>query len=361
MSHVKQKDKKPIPVTVLSGFLGAGKTTLLNHILRNSQHMRIAVIVNDMSEVNIDAALVKDNMPHIDHVKEKMVEMSNGCICCTLREDLLIEISKLARNGYLDAIVIESSGISEPLPVAETFTFEDEHGQKLMDIASLDTLVTVVDVKHFLTQYEKTDTLADIGEGLSTEDERTIVHLLTDQIEFANVICLSKCDIADRKTIDTVKAIITKLNPDAVIYELENGCIDISKIINTNLFTLKGAEAHAGWLAEVRGTHVPETEEYGISSFVFTAHRPFSKEKLHKLIQENKLTGVIRSKGFIWIDDSLDTVHLWSHAGNIVHIDPYGYWKKDRQGNIVVEQKLVCIGVHMDTEYVRSLLEGALV
>ncbi len=354
------KKKLPIPVTVLSGFLGAGKTTVLNHVLTNRGGLRVAVIVNDMSEVNIDAELVKNNEVVLDRTKERLVEMSNGCICCTLREDLLKEVSKLASEGKFDAILIESSGISEPLPVAETFTFEDEQGKTLMDLARLDTMVTVVDAKHFLKNYETSDTLVDKKIGLSNEDTRTIVHLLTDQIEFADVILLSKIDISTAGEVQKVRAIIEKLNPGAKVYEISRGNISIESIFNTNLFSMKKAATNAGWLKEIRGEHVPETEEYGISSFVFQTKRQFSHEKLLDILNGDKLKGVIRSKGFAWTDEKPLMALMWSHAGNIINLDPYGYWQKRKDGTLNAEQKIVFIGIDMDQEYLRKELETAL-
>ena len=353
--------KKQIPVTVLSGFLGAGKTTVLNYILANRQGLKVAVIVNDMSEVNIDAELVKNNEIALDRAEEKLVEMSNGCICCTLREDLLKEVSKLASEEKFDAILIESSGISEPLPVAETFTFEDENGKTLMDIARLDTMVTVVDTKHFLLNYQNEKSLADENVGLSGEDTRTIVHLLTDQIEFADVILLSKVDLTPKEEIAKIKAIINTLNPGAKIYEIEKGKIELDKIINTNLFTLENASSNAGWLKEMRGEHIPETEEYGISSFVFKANRPFSHTKLLEILNANRLKGVVRSKGFAWTDEKPTMALMWSHAGNIINLDPYGYWNKRKDGSLNAEQKIVFIGIEMDKDFIQEELNGALI
>lgn len=353
--------KKQIPVTVLSGFLGAGKTTVLNYILANRQGLKVAVIVNDMSEVNIDVELVKNNEVALDRTEEKLIEMSNGCICCTLREDLLKEVSKLASEGKFDAIFIESSGISEPLPVAETFTFEDENGKMLMDIARLDTMVTVVDAKHFLLNYENDKNLSDEKIGVSDDDTRTIVHLLTDQVEFADVILLSKVDITPKEEVAKIKAIIKTLNPGAKIYEIEKGKIELDKILNTGLFTLKNASNNAGWLKEMRGEHIPETEEYGISSFVFKANRPFSHTKLLDILNGNKLKGVVRSKGFAWTDERPNMALMWSHAGNIINLDPYGYWNKRKDGSLDAEQKIVFIGIEMDKEYILDELNQALI
>lgn len=357
----KQSSKKPIPVTVLSGFLGAGKTTVLNYILTNRKGLKVAVIVNDMSEINIDAELVKNNEVALDRTEEKMIEMSNGCICCTLREDLLQEVSKLASDGSFDAILIESSGISEPLPIAETFTFEDEHGKTLMDIAHLDTMVTVVDTKHFLLNYQNNKKLSDEKIGVSGDDGRTIVHLLTDQVEFADVILLSKVDITPKEEVAKIKAIITTLNPGAKIYEIQNGEIELDKIIHTNLFTLENASNNAGWLKEIRGEHIPETEEYGISSFVFKANRPFSHKKLLHILGSDTLKGVVRSKGFAWTDEKTTIALMWSHAGNIINLDPYGYWNKNTDGSLHAEQKIVFIGIEMDKERIQKELDAALI
>jgi G3E family GTPase len=348
---------KPIPVTVLSGFLGAGKTTVLNHLLANRAGKKYAVIVNDMSEVNIDAELIKNNEVALDRSEERLVEMSNGCICCTLREDLLIEVEKLARDGRFDAIIIESSGISEPLPVAETFTFEDSLGKSLMRIARLDTMVTVVDAAQFMELYQSAETLATTGVGLDAADERTIVHLLTDQIEFADVILLSKTDLVVSKEVDIVRALITKLNPGAKVYEIKNGSISSEHIINTGLFSLEHAAENAGWLKELRGEHVPETEEYGISSFVFTAKRPFDHQKLTSLLESGVLKNILRSKGFAWVNNKPEVALMWSQAGNIINLDPYGYWTESGKE----EQKIVFIGTNLDKQRTTDFLMAALV
>lgn len=350
-----------LPVTVLSGFLWAGKTTLLNHVLSNREWKKIAVIVNDMSEVNIDAELVKNNDIALKRTEEKVVEMSNGCICCTLREDLLTEISRLADEGKYDGILIESSGISEPLPVAETFTFTDENGFTLNDKARLDTLVTVIDSRHFLSQFGSTETLSDKNIGISREDHRALVHLLIDQIEFANIILLSKTDITPKQEVAHIREIIEKLNPGAEIYEIQNGSIPLNTIFNTGLFQMEEAVKNPGWLRELRWEHTPETEEYGISSFVFTAKRPFSHRKLMDIVNKNRLQGVLRSKWFVWTDAEPEKAMLWSHAGNIVNIDPYGYWKMTDSWSFDAEQKIVLIGQDMDEWALRKELEEALI
>lgn len=350
-------NKLAIPVTVLSGFLGAGKTTILNNLLKNRVGKKYAVIVNDMSEVNIDAELVAGNEVALDRTTERIITMSNGCICCTLREDLLIEVGKLARAGQFDAIIIESSGISEPLPVAETFTFEDVDGSTLMDVARLDTMVTVVDAKQFMSYFDSSVTLADQKVGIDAADARTLVHLLTDQIEFADVIVLSKIDLATKDELSLVRAVITKLNPGAKLYESILGDIGADLIINTGLFSMEKATENAGWLKELRGEHVPETEEYGISSFVYKASRPFSTKKITTLLQSGELKNIVRSKGFAWLDSKPKSVMMWSQAGSIINLDPYGTWEHKS----AAEQKIVFIGTDLKPAYTKDLLDGALV
>jgi G3E family GTPase len=353
---------QPIPVTVLSGFLGAGKTTILNHLIRERHGKKLAIIVNDMSTVNIDASVIANNEVALDRATERLVELSNGCICCTLREDLLIEVSKLAHEGSFDAIIIESSGISEPLPVAETFTFEDERGFTLQDIARLDSMVTVVDTLHFFKHFSSSDSLEQAGAVIPAGDTRTLVHLLTDQIEFADIVVLTKTDIADAQTIGKVRAVISKLNPEARIYVAENGVIDPALLIDTGLFSMASAENAAGWLKEIRGEHVPETEEYGIKSFVFIAHKPFYHKKLLHILKNNELKNVIRSKGFTWTTKDAGKALMWSHAGNIITIDPYGHWKKDSSPfGFEGEQKIVFIGIDMDSAHIQEQLTEALV
>jgi G3E family GTPase len=349
--------KGPVPVTVLSGFLGAGKTTVLNYLLKHRHGLKLAVIVNDMSEVNIDAELVKNNEVSLDCHEERLVEMSNGCICCTLREDLLTEVGKLADENRFDAIVIESSGISEPLPVAETFTFEDEFGKALIDKARLDTMVTVVDAVQFLQQYQSVESLAAAGVGLSEADDRSLVHLLTDQVEFADVILLSKTDLASLELISETRSLITRLNPDAQVYEIKQGEIPLTTIINTGLFSLDKAASNAGWLKELRGEHVSETEEYGISSLMFESARGFDRAKLTALLESGNFKNILRSKGFAYFADEPEQVVMWSQAGNIINLDPYGRWVDTNKRS----QKIVFIGTDLDKEQVLGWLTEALV
>mgnify|MGYP003299393070 FL=1 len=262
-----------LPVTVLSGFLGAGKTTVLTNVLNNRQGKKVAVIVNDMSEINIDTSMIQNDVS-LNHKEEKLVEMSNGCICCTLREDLLEEVTKLAKARKFDYLLIESTGISEPLPVAETFTFEDENGISLSDVSRLDTMVTVVDAVNFLKDYNEAKYLQEVGESLGEEDERSVADLLVDQVEFADIILISKTDLVKKTDIDKLKVILKTLNTDATIIPISMGEIDIDKILNTNLFDFERAQQAPGWLKEMRGEHVPETEEYGISCLLYTSPSP---------------------------------------------------------------------------------------
>jgi len=290
-----------LPVTVLSGFLGAGKTTVLSHILNNRQGKKVAVIVNDMSEINIDSAIV-ENSVSLNRSEEKLVEMSNGCICCTLREDLLVEVGKLAKDGRFDYLIVESTGISEPLPVAETFTFEDEDGTSLSHIAKLDTMVTVVDAVNFLTVYEEAKSLQEAGESLGEEDERSVSDLLVDQVEFADVILISKTDMVTADDIEKLTTILKTLNTDAQITPIVQGQIDVEEVLNTGLFDFARAQQAPGWLKEMRGEHVPETEEYGIGSFCYVARRPFHPEKFYQFLHDTGKYGkLIRSKGYFWL------------------------------------------------------------
>ena len=311
-----------LPVTVISGFLGAGKTTVLSHILNNRQGKKVAVIVNDMSDINIDAATIKSGVS-LNHSNEKLVEMSNGCICCTLREDLLVEVGKLAKDGRFDYLVIESTGISEPLPVAETFTFADENGVSLGDIATLDTMVTVVDAVNFLNDYEQANDLQDTGESLGEDDERSVADLLVDQVEFADVILISKTDLITNNELNKLTAILNTLNTQANIIPISNGHININQVLNTGLFNFERAQQAPGWLKEMRGEHIPETEEYGISSFNYTARRPFDPEKFYNFLHNTEQFGkLIRSKGYFWLATRPLFCAQWSQAGGIAH---YGF------------------------------------
>jgi len=311
-----------LPVTVLSGFLGAGKTTVLSHILNNREGKKVAVIVNDMSDINIDAATIKSDVS-LSHSDEKLVEMSNGCICCTLREDLLIEVGKLAKDGQFDYLVIESTGISEPLPVAETFTFADENGVSLGDVATLDTMVTVVDAVNFLNDYEQANDLQDTGESLGEDDERSVTDLLVDQVEFADVILISKTDLVTEEQLNKLSAILNTLNTQAKIIPISNGSININEVLNTGLFDFERAQQAPGWLKEMRGEHIPETEEYGISSFNYTARRPFDPEKFYNFLHNTEQFGkLIRSKGYFWLATRPLFCAQWSQAGGIAH---YGF------------------------------------
>lgn len=318
---------RKLPVTVLSGFLGAGKTTVLNHILSNRDGLRVAVIVNDMSEVNIDAALIRDGGANLSRTQEQLVEMTNGCICCTLRDDLLSEVRQLAQQDRFDYLLIESTGIAEPLPVAATFDFRDEHGQSLSDVAQLDTMVTVVDCANLLKDYGSSDFLADRGETAGEGDERTLVDLLVEQIEFANVVILNKVSTATQAQQDAARKIIIGLNPDAKLIEADYGMVDIRSVLGTGLFNFAEAETHPLWFKELHGFkgHIPETEEYGIRSLVYRAKRPFDPARFHAFINRD-WPGVIRAKGFFWIATRPDHVGEISQAGALVKTGKMGLW-----------------------------------
>ena len=317
-----------LPVTVLSGFLGAGKTTVLNHILNNRDGLRVAVIVNDMSEINIDAATVKNEIS-FNRAEEKLVEMSNGCICCTLREDLLEEIERLAHEGKYDYLVIESTGISEPLPVAETFTFADEDGKSLSEISRLDSMVTVVDALNFLKDYDEAKFLNEVGESLGEEDERSVADLLVEQVEFADILLISKTDLVSEQELARLKSILQTLNTEAIQVPIEHGKVPLDKVLNTGRFSFERAQQSPGWLKEMRGEHVPETEEFGISSFSYEARRPFDPQKFYDFIHSKDIEGkLIRSKGFFWLATRPQLAGSWSQAGGMARYGAAGlFWK----------------------------------
>lgn len=372
--------KNRLPVTVLSGFLGAGKTTVLSHILNNRQGKRVAVIVNDMSEINIDSALVQNSVS-LNRSEEKLVEMSNGCICCTLREDLLVEINNLAMDGRFDYLVVESTGISEPLPVAETFTFEGEDGTSLSHVAKLDTMVTVVDAVNFLNDYDVAKSLQETGESLGEEDKRSVSDLLVDQVEFADVILVSKIDLVTTEDVAKLTAILKALNTEARIVPITQGEVDVDDVVNTGLFDFGRAQLAPGWLKEMRGEHVPETEEYGISSFSYVARRPFHPEKFFNFLHNTQDYGkLIRSKGYFWLASRPHFAGQWSQAGGIAQ---YGFaglfwksvpkenWPTDKEYLSFIEkrwvepfgdmrQELVFIGQGFDEEAVRKALNECL-
>ncbi|UTW46721.1 zinc metallochaperone GTPase ZigA [bacterium SCSIO 12696] len=369
-----------LPVTVLSGFLGAGKTTVLSHILNNREGKRVAVIVNDMSEINIDSAIVQSEVS-LNRSEEKLVEMSNGCICCTLREDLLEEVTHLAKAKRFDYLVIESTGISEPLPVAETFTFADEEGASLSDVADLDTMVTVVDAVNFLKDYDEAKYLQEAGESLGEEDERSVADLLVDQVEFADVILISKTDLATAADVERLTAILKTLNTHARIVPIAQGQVNIDEVLSTGLFDFERAQQAPGWLKEMRGEHVPETEEYGIGSFSYLARRPFHPEKFHNFLHSTDKYGkLIRSKGYFWLASRPEYAGQWSQAGGIARYGfagmfwkavPQQNWPTDEEYLAAIEkqwvepfgdmrQELVFIGQGLDEDRITQALDQCL-
>ena len=325
---MQRAQRDTLPVTVLSGFLGAGKTTVLSHVLNNREGKRVAVIVNDMSEINIDSEIIRNEV-ELNRSEEKLVEMSNGCICCTLREDLLEEVGALAQDGRFDYLLIESTGISEPLPVAETFTFADEEGISLSNVATLDTMVTVVDAVNFLKDYDAAQSLQETGESLGEEDQRNVADLLVDQVEFADVILISKTDLAAPDDVERLTAVLKTLNTEAEIIPISAGQVDIDAILNTGRFDFDRARLAPGWLKEMRGEHVPETEEYGIGSFSYHARRPFNPAKFYNFLHSIEDYGKpLRSKGYFWLASRPEFAGQWSQAGGIAHYGFAGmFWK----------------------------------
>ena len=372
--------KSSLPVTVLSGFLGAGKTTLMNHVLNNREGLRVAVIVNDMGEVNIDAGLLREDVA-LQQVDEKLVEMTNGCICCTLREDLLVEVARLADEQRFDYLLIESSGVSEPLPVAETFTFEDEKGRSLSSAAQLDTMVTVVDAYNFPRLMAEAESLKDKNMEIGEDDERNIAALLIDQVEFSNVIVVTKTDLLDLSQTDALLATLHRLNPGAEVLVADHGKIEPAAILGTGKFDMAEAANMPGWLAELRGEHVPETEEYGIGSFVYRARKPFHPQRLYDFLAQGWRHGnLVRSKGYFWLASRFDQVGSWSQAGGIMNHGfaglfwaavPEDQWPDHREHRATIEskfeppygdrrQEIVFIGQGLDEEQASRALDACL-
>ncbi|MCV7031560.1 GTP-binding protein [Mycobacterium sherrisii] len=343
-----------LPVTVLSGFLGAGKTTVLNHVLANREGRRVAVIVNDMSEVNIDAALVAGT-GHLDRTEEKLVELTNGCICCTLREDLIESVARLAATGRFDYLLIESTGISEPMPVAASFSWTFDDGFSLSDVARLDTMVTVVDASTFLRELARGEALAARDLAVDQADIRTIADLLVDQVEFADVLVLNKADLVSADACARVTAVLRRLNPSARLVLADHGRVALSEVLGTGRFDPELAAELPSWEQERSGGHTPETQEYGISSVTFRARRPFHPQRLHAAL--DRLQGLLRSKGFCWIASRPDLLAVWSQAGPNLTIEPAQYWST---ADFPPGQEIVFIGIKLDRDAVLRLMTSAL-
>ena len=373
-------DLSKIPVTVITGFLGSGKTTLIRNLMLNPQGKRLAVLVNEFGTVGVDGEILKscadENCP-----AENIMELANGCICCTLREDLLLEVRELAEAGRFDCLLIESTGISEPLPVAETFTFVDEEGRSLSDIAKLDTMVTVVDAVNFLRDYDKANSLQEAGESLGEEDERSVADLLVDQVEFADVLLISKTDLIDEKTLDRLTVVLRTLNTEAEIVPIANGEVSIDQVLETGKFSFERAQQAPGWLKKLRGEHIPETEEYGIASFAYDRRRPFHPKRFHDFLHSPQLHGkLIRSKGYFWLATRPQFAGQWSQAGGIARYGmagmfwkaiPQNRWPDDEETREFIREKwqepfgdmrqeLVFIGQNLDKDATIAALDACL-